>query len=690
MPRLLPPLVALLALLFATPLSAQDGPPPDPIVGTWVGIEMGGEAMPEDDFFITFNADGSGAFTERGDDPDPFTYAHDPEVKKICTIYIEDEEPFSFEVAFDGDTVMFTPTEEDGPPPLKLRRVTDADDGEDAPAPPMPEEGEHDTSVVGTWVGLTMSGDPLEEGDFVLTFKDDGTGSIMEGGDKEPEPFTYTYDADTQRCVIYFNGDDDDSFPIDVTFDGDTATFAPENEDDVLVARRVGAGEDDDGEGEGIGGGPMPGGERAPLVGAWEGVSSNGEPIDPDDSVRIVFHADGTGDVYEEADDAEPFTWTYDADAEACTIVSDGDEMQFLVSIDGDTMTFESEEMEMFLVMRRLPADGEDGMDGADGEDGADGQDAVGRGGADAEYPDGVAGVWYAQRMEGDWVPAGDEFRIEFRADGTAVAFENGEQEDDVVRYAVDEDRRVIQIMQDGGELEVELRYDLFDDIMVLTFMPPDGFEDAFEEGEMEILLSRRPEGNEEHQRMRAGADGGHPATGGNARGRAQRTQSMSNLRELSVCLFAYFADHDHAPESLGAAFEYLQDEQVYFTAWQDIATPDDWDKLGLEDRAAWLDGQTGYGYIGGEAASPLFIGEGEIGPDEAVVLFELPLFAETELISVAFADGHVESLDYDAADALIEEQTGRDLMGWMDHLGREQWPVEDHSAEGHGDHDHD
>jgi hypothetical protein len=674
-------------------------------------------------------------------------------------------------------------------------------------APQAPDAGH---ALVGTWMGLSMDGEPLEAGDFVLTFKDDGTGSIMEGGDKEPEPFTYTYDADTQRCVIYFDGDEDDAFPIDVAFDGDTATFAPENEDDVLVARRVGAGGDNasdaamdaaeqlpagevppppapidtsdspllgrwmlvqfngepvpdglvaydhhgDGTGRVIENGEAgeafgwqhdvdrgavivetPTGETltfyvvlyedlavyvadpahgdmrivhrrmpeagdvgnadapgvpaaAPLVGAWEGVSSNGEPIDPDDTVRIVFHADGTGNVYEDGDDADPFTWSYDADAESCTIVSDDVELAFMVSFDGDTVSFESEEMEMFLVMRRIPADGEDGMDGEDGEDGADGRDAVGRGGADAEHPEGVTGVWYAQKAEGDWVPAEDEFRLEFRADGTAVAFENGEQEDDVVRYAVDEDRRIIQILRDNGELEVELRYDLFDDIMVLTFLPPDGFEDTFEGDEMEILLCRRPEGNEEHQRMRAGADGGHPATGDNPRGRAQRMQSMTNLRELSVCLFAYFADHDHAPETLGAAFEYMQDAQAYFTAWQDIVTPDAWDDMALDARAEWLDANTGYAYIGGEAASPLLIGEGEIGPGEAVVIFELPLFADTELISVAFADGHVERLPYDEADALIEEQTGRDLMGWMGHLGREQLPAGAPRAEDRGDHD--
>lgn len=671
MPRLLPPFVALLALIFAAPLHAQDdAPDTDPIVGTWVGIEMGGEEMPEGEFLITFNADGSGAFTERGGDTDPFTYAHDPDVKKTCTVYIEDEEPFSFEVAFEGDTMTLTPTDDDGPPPLKLQRVADAGDGEDAPAPPMPEEGDADTSILGRWVAESMDGEPVEAGEFVLVFNDDGTGSIIEGGD-DAEWFTYTYDADALRCVIFFDGDEEDAFPIDLVFAGDTATFTPTDGDDVVVARRVSEGDGDEA--------PMPAegaGDDAPLVGEWEGVSNNGEPVDPDDSVRIVFHADGTGGAYEDGHRPDPFTWSYDAEAETCTIVSGGDELTFLVSLDGDTLTFESEEPEMFLVMRRIAAEG----DAAD-------EDAMGD--ADAAHPEGVVGVWYAQRMEGDWVPADDEFRIEFRENGTAVAFENGEQEDDVVRYTVDEDRRIIEIMRQNGELEVELRYDLFDDVMVLTFLPPEGFEEAFEEGEMEILLCRRPEGNEEHQRMRAGVESGHPANGGTPRGRASRTQSVSNLRQMSIGIIAYSVDQkDVAPDSIGVMIteNYLDSPETALAPWQEQEEPMAWEGLSDQALADWIDANTGYGYVGADAAAEAM----KAGIGDAVLLFELPLYEGTEQIAIAFAEGYVESLPYDEADELIEEQTGRDLMGWMDHLGREQLPVEDQNAEGHGDHDHD
>lgn len=655
MPRLLPPFVALLALIFAAPLHAQDdAPDTDPIVGTWVGIEMGGEEMPEGEFLITFNADGSGSFTEHGDS-DPFTYAHDPEVKKICTVYIEDEEPFDFEVAFDGDTMTLTPIADDGPPPLKLQRVADAGDGEDAPAPPMPEEGDADTSILGRWVAVSMDGEPVEEGEFVLVFNDDGTGSIIEGGD-DAEWFTYTYDADALRCVIFFDGDEEDAFPIDLVFEGDTATFTPTGGDDVVVARRVSEGDGDEA--------PMPAedaGEDAPLVGEWEGVSDNGEPVGPDDAVRIVFHADGTGDVYEEDEGADPFTWSYDAEAETCTIVSGGDELTFLVSLDGDTLTFESDEPEMFLVMRRIAAE----------EDAAD-EDAMGD--ADVEHPEGVVGVWYAQKAEGDWVPADDEFRIEFRENGTAVAFENGEQEDDVVRYTVDEDRRIIEIMRQNGELEVELRYDLFDDVMVLTFLPPEGFEEAFEEGEMEILLCRRPEGNAEHQEMRAGS-----------RGTNQRhMQANTQLRGIHQGLVTYaMSQKEIYPDDLGVLLpgDFLTAEYL-LAPWSPVEAPEDIDDWSDEQKASWTLENTSYAFVlPGQPA--------DFDPDK-VALFELPLYAGIETIGVCFDDNHVERLPYDEADELIEEQTGRDLMGWMDHLGREQLPVEDQNAEGHGDHDHD
>ncbi|MEM9415311.1 MAG: hypothetical protein AAGA29_07535 [Planctomycetota bacterium] len=715
MSRQLATLFALFALLCAAPLHAQDD---NPLVGSWVGVEMDGEPMPEGEFNITFNDDGTGTFSERGFDGDAFTYTFGEDGENICTVLMEGKEAFSFAVAVDGDTAMFTPTDEDGPPPLKLRRVAEDGDAEDAEDNDVPAGN----ALVGTWMGESFDGEPIDEGDFVLTFNADGSGSIIEGGD-DAEPFEYTYDADAQRCVIFF-GEEREEFPIDVVFDGDTATFTPTGDDDVLVARRVGADADD---AEAPAEAPEPADlSDSPLVGRWELVSFNGEPmpedqryvfhnhadgtgtstvngepgdgytwqhdfetgvatfthpdqepaaftfeiedgvatyvstdgtmtiverrvagdaegamaedaddvpagvpapepepvdmsgsplvglwmlvkfngqdvpenlvvyehrpdgtgtvieegergeefrwehdvedgsivvhdaegiryeftlvmqddlvfyVSTDETMRIVhrrvgdleaaadeyalvgtwvglrmgdrdldpgdfaltFNADGTGELDDGGDENEPFTYSYDADAELYTIqVEEEEPIVFSAAFEGDevTLTPVGEDAPPVLVMRRVAEDNAD-----DADDNAGAMDE-----------DGVIGTWYVQQMRGEWLPVGEEFRLEFRDDGTAHAFENGEPEDDVMNYAVDEDRGVIVITEarPGGEV-IDIHYEHFDDVLILTFRDPDGFG-AEEE---EILLCRRPEGNEEHQRERA-AQGGRGAVPNGAEG---------------------------------------------------------------------------------------------------------------------------------------------------------------------------
>jgi len=114
---------------------------------------------------------------------------------------------------------------------------------QDAPDTPQAPEADHE--LVGTWMGLTKDGRPVAEGDFILTFNADGSGSLIENG-RDAHPFAYTYDTQTHHCIIYIGKEE--AFPIDVAFDGDTATFTPTEEDEVVVARRVTDDDDDDDE----------------------------------------------------------------------------------------------------------------------------------------------------------------------------------------------------------------------------------------------------------------------------------------------------------------------------------------------------------------------------------------------------------------------------------------------------------
>ncbi|XAL98902.1 hypothetical protein OT109_15105 [Phycisphaeraceae bacterium D3-23] len=700
MPRIRLSLFALVALLCTAPLYAQAD---DPIVGTWTGIEMDGEEMPEGEFNITFNADGTGEFIERDGDADPFRYAHDPEVKKICTVYMEGEDPFDFEVAFDGDTMTFTPLDDEGPPPLKLRRVEGGEDTwEDMPADDLA-----DNPMVGVWAGVTMGGEEIPEGAFTLTVNADGTGDVREGADDQtPEPYTYTYDADTGVFVV--TPEVGDPFTFTMTFDGDLATMSAGDEGGPppIVLRRIREG--------GGGDGAMP--ELAdmsdsPLVGRWTLVSFNGEAM-PDDTVYVFEnHADGTGTSTINGEPGDPYTWQHDFetgvatfthpdqepaaftfeiedgvatyvstdgtmtiierrlgddeqpngvpepepepvdmsdsplvglwmlikfndqdvpedlvvyehrpdgtgtvieegvrgdefrwnhDVENATIVVDdaeGQRFEFTLVMQDDLVFYVSTDESMRIVHRRagdLAAAGDEivgtwagikmgNQDLEPGEFGltfhADGTGELNDGDEENEPftyaynsatklytlqveeeesiafaaafddeeltitpvdengppplvlrrvvdaddnddenamdADGVTGTWYAQKMTDEgWIDPKDEFRLEFRDDGTVHAFENGEVQDEGLSYTVDEDRSVIVLSIPGEGEMMDLHYEQFDDVMILTFSPPGGFN----EGEMEIILCRRPEGTEAHQRERAregaGEDGGVDGVG--------------------------------------------------------------------------------------------------------------------------------------------------------------------------------
>ncbi|MFI4861713.1 MAG: hypothetical protein ACIAXF_13665 [Phycisphaerales bacterium JB063] len=295
---------------------------------------------------------------------------------------------------------------------------------------------------------------------------------------------------------------------------------------------------------------------------------------------------------------------------------------------------------------------------------------------ADALEDIGVVGTWYAQRMYGEWIAPDSEFRLEFRADGTAHAFEDGRAEDDIATYTLDEDRGVIIIHEPNGQMQIEIAYLRYDDVMILTVRPPEGFEDAFGDEDMELELSLRPEGNAEQQRARA-------AFAQAMRDEAGQVEEMQpvevsleelllwRLEDLADAAYSYHTDEGSFPATLGGLYAYMFSPESFCQPAQGVVRPEDWGDLSADDRVAWINANTGYGYIGGDAATLAYKRE----QWDAPMLFELPLFEGSETVSLITVGGTIEVLDYDEADALVKEQTGRDLMEWMEHLGREQLP---------------
>ncbi|XAL98903.1 hypothetical protein OT109_15110 [Phycisphaeraceae bacterium D3-23] len=318
------------------------------------------------------------------------------------------------------------------------------------------------------------------------------------------------------------------------------------------------------------------------------------------------------------------------------------------------------------------------------------------------EQREGVVGTWYAQKLQGEWVAAEAEFRLEFRDDGTAHFFENGRAEEEGVAYVIDAERSMITISEPEMQMVIEFEFIQFDDVMILTMLPIEGMEQAFAGQDMDIVLSRRPEGNEDHQRERAAlVEGtGRGAMGGNGPPMEEditpEELALWNLEDLAMYAYEWRFEEGTFPARLSELLAYDLDAACFLQPGQSDVLPENFGELSEADRAAWIDAHTGYGYIGSDAATLADKKE----QWDMVLIFELPLYEGAESVNVVYVEGSTRTLEYDEADALIAAQTGRDLMAWMEHMGREQLPpretAEDaaeragDSADEAGGHDHD
>lgn len=114
--------------------------------------------------------------------------------------------------------------------------------------------------------------------------------------------------------------------------------------------------------------------------------------------------------------------------------------------------------------------------------------------------PANPLGMWYVQKIDDQWLAVGLEHRMDFCEDGVLQVSDTGSPNGRVIPYTIDEDRRVFLI--EGFDDGAETPYVLDGDIMVLTM-------EGRRRGDFyPLTLCRRPEGNAEHQRGRAKANG--------------------------------------------------------------------------------------------------------------------------------------------------------------------------------------
>lgn len=281
-------------------------------------------------------------------------------------------------------------------------------------------------------------------------------------------------------------------------------------------------------------------------------------------------------------------------------------------------------------------------------------------------------GKWYMQAINGEVMPGNMSVSIDFRDDGKVYAMEVFEDEPDdspeVNPYQHDAEQKTITITDAGNE--VTFSYRVEDGILTLT---------GSEGGEQIALeLTRNREGAERHQRLRTNPPKRHPVNVGGPSQRARQMQSMTQLQGIHQGLIIYSqGNKEKYPPDLGVLLpgDYVTADYL-LAPWSPVEVPEDIDDWTDERKAQWSLEKTSYAYVAG--------GQKFAGEAEKVVLFELPLYAGTEKIGVCFDDNHTESMSYEEADALIKEQTGKDLMQWMEAMGREQiaWPPAEEPGE--------
>ncbi|MEM1354520.1 MAG: hypothetical protein AAGH88_06500 [Planctomycetota bacterium] len=289
---------------------------------------------------------------------------------------------------------------------------------------------------------------------------------------------------------------------------------------------------------------------------------------------------------------------------------------------------------------------------------------------ANAQDDHPLLGVWYMQAGNGEATPEGVSMAIEFRGNGelrVSTIFGPGQgDEPEISEYQHNPERQTLTF-RDAGQ-QIEFTYSFADE--TLTLRGSDGEET------MVIELTRDPDGTARHQEMRKAQGQAHPVDNHPARA-AYRMQSATQLRGIHQGLVVYSnSNREMYPQHLGAL---LQGEFVtadYLLApWAEVEVPEDIDDWDDERKAQWVAANTSYAFVaGGDKFEVDF---------KKVVLFELPLYSDTETIAVCFDDNRVERMDYDEADAVITEQTGKTIMQWMEAMGREQidWEPGDEDA---------
>jgi hypothetical protein len=144
----------------------------------------------------------------------------------------------------------------------------------------------------------------------------------------------------------------------------------------------------------------------------------------------------------------------------------------------------------------------------------------------------------------------------------------------------------------------------------------------------------------------------------GAARNEARGVAALANLHSLGVGIVGYAMEHDsQLPPDLGATMPYCtpnDNPRPYLSPQANVAVPDDYNKWDHDKKAAWVNANSSFIYLGqGKKLGDLAT------PGTFIVVYEDPRLADHGRIAVGYADGHAQTMPVREVLAQIAKQQG-------------------------------
>lgn len=136
----------------------------------------------------------------------------------------------------------------------------------------------------------------------------------------------------------------------------------------------------------------------------------------------------------------------------------------------------------------------------------------------------------------------------------------------------------------------------------------------------------------------------------------ARNTQSMTQMRQLTLAANLYIQDHEEQlSPTLAALLPYVNQDPALFRHPSQPPVPASFDQWSAQQQAEWLHENSAYIYVPRDVENIREIEQ----PSEAIILFERPRFARDDMINAGYLDGHVARERLADVRRSLQQQTG-------------------------------